>query len=204
MKVSVNKALLSIALCLAVSAAMAASISGKVVGVADGDTVTVLDASHVQHKIRLEGIDAPEKAQAFGQRSKENLSKWVFARQVVVETSKNDKYGRAVGKVVVGGVDANLEQVKAGFAWHYKEYAKEQSATDRARYAQAEVSARSLTLGLWRDANPMPPWVWRHGGKNAPSVVSISSGCPCDGGATCTGKRGGLYCVAPNGKKRYN
>ena len=203
MKLSVNRALFAIALYLAVSAAMADSIAGKVVGVADGDTITVLDANRVQHKVRLEGIDAPEKAQAFGQRSKENLSKWVFGRQVVVETSKLDKYGRAVGKVVVNGVDANLEQLKAGFAWHYKEYAKEQSAADRVRYAQADVSARSMKLGLWRDANPMPPWEWRHGGKNVPSVISQASGCPCDGGATCTGKRGGLYCVAPTGKKVY-
>ena len=203
MNLSVNKALLAFAMCLTVSAATAASIAGKVVGVADGDTVTVLDASHVQHKVRLEGIDAPEKAQPFGQRSKENLSRWVFGRQVVVETSKNDKYGRAVGKVLVGGVDANLEQVKAGFAWHYKQYAKEQSRSDRASYARAEDTARSSRLGLWRDANPMPPWEWRHGGKNIPTAVSLASGCPCDGASICTGKRGGHYCVAPNGKKRY-
>lgn len=203
MKFSVSHAVFAIVLCLTVSAATAASISGKVVGVSDGDTVTVLDASNVQHKIRLEGIDAPEKAQAFGQRSKENLSRWVFGRQVVVETSKNDKYGGAVGKVMVNGVDANLEQVKAGFAWHYKQYAREQSRADRASYARAEDSARSSMLGLWRDANPMPPWEWRHVGKNVPTVVSLASGCPCHAAAICIGKRGGHYCVAPNGKKRY-
>ena len=193
-----------LSLFLVASLSVAGTVTGNVVGVSDGDTVTVLDASHVQHKIRLEGIDAPEKAQPFGQRSKENLSKWVFGREVVVETTKTDKYQRAVGKVLVNRVDANLEQVKAGFAWHYKEYSNEQSAADRVRYAQAEDLARSSKLGLWRDVNPMPPWQWRHGGKNVPSVTSIASGCACDGTATCTGKRGGMYCVTSNGKKRYS
>lgn len=91
-------------------------IVGRVVGVADGDTVTVLDANKQQHKIRLAGIDAPEKRQPFGQRSKESLSALVFARQVTVETDKKDRYGREVGKVRVDGVDANLERLKRGFA----------------------------------------------------------------------------------------
>ena len=204
MRINNAMAILSLSLCLVANLSVAGTIAGKVVGVSDGDTVTVLDASHVQHKVRLEGIDAPEKAQPYGQRSKENLSKWVFGREVVVETTKTDKYQRAVGKVLVNRVDANLEQVKAGFAWHYKEYSKEQSPPDRIRYAQAEDLARSSKLGLWREVNPMPPWQWRHGGKNALSVISIVSGCACDKKATCTGKRGGLYCVTPDGKKRYS
>jgi hypothetical protein len=88
-----------------------------------GDTVTVLDADHRQHKIRLAGIDAPEKAQPFGQRSKENLPRLVFGREVVVEVGKTDRYRREVGKISIDGIDANLEQVKAGLAWHYKAYA---------------------------------------------------------------------------------
>lgn len=140
----------------------AATIDGRVVGVADGDTVTVLDAEKVQHKIRLSGIDAPEKKQPFGQRSKESLSDLVFSKSVTVETDKRDKYGRNVGKVLVDGIDANLEQVKRGLAWHYKQYQREQSPTDQQSYAAAEIEARAAKLGLWRDPEKVPPWEFRH------------------------------------------
>ena len=99
--------------------------------------MTVLDGSMQQHKIRLSGIDAPEKRQPFGQRSKESLSGLVFARQVIVETDKKDRYGREVGKVRIDGIDVNLEQIKRGFAWHYTAYAKEQPWGDRRSYAAA-------------------------------------------------------------------
>lgn len=134
---------------------------GRVVGIADGDTVTVLDRSNTQFKIRLMGIDAPEKKQAFGNKSKQSLSALVFNKQVAVEYSKQDRYGRTVGKIIVDGIDANLEQVKAGMAWHYKQYQNEQSEEDRALYAQAEVQARMEKRGLWLDADPTPPWEWR-------------------------------------------
>lgn len=134
---------------------------GRVVGIADGDTVTVLDSSKVQFKIRLMGIDAPEKKQAFGNKSKQSLSALVFNKQVSVQYSKQDRYGRTVGKIIVNGIDANLEQVKAGMAWHYKQYQNEQSEEDRALYAQAEVQARMEKRGLWFDAEPTPPWEWR-------------------------------------------
>lgn len=140
----------------------AATIEGRVVSVADGDTVTVLDDTNTQHKIRLSGIDAPEKKQPFGQRSKQSLSDLVFAKAVTVETDKRDKYGREVGKVLVGGVDANLVQVQRGFAWHYKAYEREQPATDRKVYADAENEARAARRGLWAEAEPMPPWEFRH------------------------------------------
>lgn len=140
----------------------AATLNGLIVGVTDGDTVTLLDKAQVQHKIRLAGIDAPEKKQAFGMRSKENLSDLVFNRQVTVETGKTDRYGREVGVVFVSGKDANLEQVRQGLAWHYKAYQKEQSETDKALYAHAEVEARAAKRGLWRDAEPVPPWEFRH------------------------------------------
>lgn len=139
----------------------AATIEGRVVGVADGDTVTVLDADKAQHKIRLSGIDAPEKNQPFGQRSKQSLSNLVFAKTVTVETDKRDRYGREVGKVLVGEVDANLMQVQRGFAWHYKAYEREQSVIDRKVYADAEYEARATKRGLWADAVPMPPWEFR-------------------------------------------
>ena len=183
--------------------AHAATITGKVVSVSDGDTITVLDANKTQHKIRLEGIDAPEKAQAFGQRSKQHLSDQVFGKQVDVVSNKTDKYGRSVGKVLVGGKDANLEQVRAGLAWHYKQYQSEQSASDRSAYASAATAAQAQRAGLWSDPKPMPPWDWRHGGKNEPTADSAASGCPCGGANLCTGPRGGQYCISPNGKKKY-
>ena len=103
-------------------------LEGRVVAVADGDTLTVLDAQQKQHKIRLLGIDAPEKAQPFGQKSKESLSLLAFQKQVQVRSSKKDRYGRTVGQVFVGNTDVCLEQVKLGMAWHYKAYQREQVA----------------------------------------------------------------------------
>jgi endonuclease YncB( thermonuclease family) len=136
-------------------------LNGTVVGVADGDTVTVLDASRQQYKIRLMGIDAPEKKQAFGNKSKQALSDLVFNKQVSVEFNKTDKYGRTIGKILVDGLDANLEQVKKGMAWHYKQYQKEQSSVDRTAYAKAEELAKAEKLGLWFDPSPTPPWDFR-------------------------------------------
>lgn len=150
------------ALLLLAHASAADTLLGRVVGVSDGDTVTVLDASNTQWKIRLMGIDAPEKKQAFGNRSTQHLSDFVFNKQVEVEYSKKDKYGRTVGKITVEGIDANLEQVKAGMAWHYKKYQGEQSASDRALYAQTEEEARNEKRGLWIEGDTTPPWEWRH------------------------------------------
>lgn len=131
------------------------------IGVADGDTVTILDSSNTQFRIRLMGIDAPEKKQAFGNRSKQSLSDLVFNKKVTVEYSKKDKYGRTVGKILIDGLDANLEQVKSGMAWHYKQYQSEQAVADRRPYAMAEEQARALKMGLWLDAEHIPPWDWR-------------------------------------------
>jgi len=149
-------------LALALSFPAWADITGNVVGVADGDTITVLDADKVQHKIRLTGIDAPEKKQPFGNRSKQSLSDMVYNKTVTVETDKRDRYGRELGKVLAGGKDVNLGQIRAGFAWHYKAYERTQSATDRQAYADAENEAKAAKRGLWLAADPTPPWVWRH------------------------------------------
>jgi len=153
--------LLLLATLLVAIPSVADTLQGRVVGIADGDTVTVLDASMKQWKIRLMGIDAPEKKQAFGNKSKQHLSDLVYDKQVTVEYHKKDRYGRTVGKIVVDGVDANLEQVKAGMAWHYKQYEKEQSAEDCLLYAQAEEQARTEIRGLWLDGSPTPPWDFR-------------------------------------------
>ena len=155
-----GKALACLLLALA-CAAHAETVTGRVVGVADGDTITVLDADKVQHKIRLAGIDAPEKRQAFGNVSKQSLVDMVDGQSVAVEWVKVDRYGRKVGKVLVDGADANLIQVERGFAWHYKDHEREQSANDRKLYEAAELAAKSARRGLWRDAVPVPPWEWR-------------------------------------------
>lgn len=184
--------------------AYADTLRGRIVGVSDGDTVTLLDAAHEQHKIRLAGIDAPEKSQAFGQRAKEHLSDRVFGQPVTVVGSKTDRYGRLVGKVIVSGTDANLMQLRAGMAWHYKQYENEQTPADRRLYAQTERAAQDQRVGLWRDANPQPPWDFRHGtAAQATPAAEAQSTCPCGGIARCTGPKGGQYCLTPSGNKRY-
>ncbi len=121
----------------------------------------VLDANYKQHKIRLAGIDVPERRQAYGLASRKHLASIVAGQQVRIEYQKRDRYGRIVGKVLLDGIDVCLEQVKVGFAWHYKKYQHEQSAEDRELYADAENKARNERLGLWRENNPNPPWEFR-------------------------------------------
>ena len=141
--------------------AYAKTIEGLVVGVADGDTITVLDQQKNTYKIRLQGIDAPEKKQAFGEKSKQSLHDLVHSKQVRIEYDKEDKYGRIVGKVTVDDVDVCLQQLVLGMAWHYKKYQSEQSVSDRAVYSDTELKSKSLKLGLWSDDTPMPPWEFR-------------------------------------------
>ena len=125
------------------------------------DRLTLLDASKTQHRIRLDGIDAPESGQPFGNRSKQSLSDLVIRKEARASCPKTDRYGRQVCQVKVVGVDVGLEQIRRGMAWHFKGYATEQSSEDRAAYATAEVQAREAGRGLWGDAHPMPPWEWR-------------------------------------------
>jgi endonuclease YncB( thermonuclease family) len=126
-------------------------LRGRVVGVSDGDTITVLDETKQRHVVRLMGIDAPERAQAFGQMAKQSLSDLVFNRDVSVTWFKKDRYGRTVGQVYVDDTDVCLEQIKRGLAWHYKRYEREQSVEDRTRYADAEEQARISKSGLWEE-----------------------------------------------------
>lgn len=153
--------------CLALASlglAWADELQGRVVKVADGDTITVLDAQRQQHVIRLAGIDAPEKSQPFGQKSKAHLSQAVFGQTVTVTFDKRDRYGRIVGQVRVLGEDANLRQLQAGWAWHYKQYQNEQTPDQRSVYDAAERAAREKRLGLWQGqgpASPEPPWDYR-------------------------------------------
>jgi endonuclease YncB( thermonuclease family) len=156
-----SSVLILLAYLVATTLASAATFSGRVVSIADGDTLTILDAQHQQHKIRLQGIDAPESRQSFGKVSKHNLSSLVAGRDVTIEYLKFDRYGRAVGKVLMSGLDANLEQVRSGLAWIYTDYEDELTPSDRSLYRAAERQARALHAGLWAERNPLPPWVFR-------------------------------------------
>ena len=135
---------------------------GKVVGITDGDTITVLDADKTEHKIRLMGIDAPESKQDFGNESKKALSNYIYQREVTVEYKKQDRYKRKVGKVILDKQDICLQMIKDGLAWHYKDYEKEQSKTDRDLYRQAELKARNEKVGLWQDSKAIKPNAFRH------------------------------------------
>ena len=132
----------------------------KVVNVLDGDTVYVLDQVNTRHKVRLMGIDAPEKKQPFGTKSKQNLSAMVAGQFIEVEYNKEDWWKRKIGKLFKDGQDINLKQVKQGFAWHYKQYQKEQSKLDRVLYSSAEIEARKKRIGLW-SAPAVAPWDYR-------------------------------------------
>ena len=135
---------------------------GKVVGITDGDTITVLDADKTEHKIRLMGIDAPESKQDFGNESKKALSNYIYQREVTVEYKKQDRYKRKVGKVILDKQDICLQMIKDGLAWHYKDYEKEQSKTDRDLYSQAEVKARESRIGIWQLSKAIKPSEFRH------------------------------------------
>ena len=128
---------------------------GKVVKVSDGDTVTILTSDKTQHKIRLNDIDAPEKKQAFGNKSKDNLAKYIAGKTVTVQYQKKDKYKRILGTIYYNNTDINLQQVKDGYAWVYKKYSNNQT------YYKAEKLARDKRVGLWVDKNPLEPWEFR-------------------------------------------
>ena len=142
-------------------------LKGRVVGVHDGDTVTLLMAGNRQIKVRLAQIDAPETTQAFGQRSQQSMSEMVFNKTITVEKETTDKYGRTVGTLFFEGVDANKEQVKRGMAWVYRHYLHDQSLLP------LEEAARQTKMGLWADTNPMAPWDYRHGGKKKPPGIHL-------------------------------
>lgn len=122
---------------------------GKVVGVTDGDTITVIDAENAEHKVRLMGIDAPEKTQDFGIQAKRVLSNLIYQKPVAVEYKKQDRYKRKVGKVILNNQDICLQMIQDGWAWHYKDYEKEQSKSDRDLYSQAAQSSL-VNLGTSR------------------------------------------------------
>ncbi len=153
---------LSVAPCaLELGAVHAENLSGKVIRVADGDTLTLRSSQPLDYRIRISGIDAPEKGQPYGNRSKQNLAQLALNKQAQADCYKTDRYQRKVCRVVVEGRDVGLEQVREGAAWWYRLYAKEQTVAERREFGEAEDQAKAAKVGLWREANPVPPWEWR-------------------------------------------
>jgi micrococcal nuclease len=134
---------------------MGQTITGRVVGVSDGDSLTLLVQGNRQIKVRLDGIDAPEAGQEFSKNAKDGLSRLVFGKDVTLKVTGTDRYDRTLGVIHVGGVNANVELVRHGLAWHYKKY------SDDRELARAEIDARAARTGLWSGFNPMPPWEYR-------------------------------------------
>lgn len=140
-------------------------MTGRVIGVTDGDTLTFLDAGSVSHKIRLSEIDAPEKCQNFGLESRDYLISLALNKTAEVVIDTTDMYGRDVAKVTVTGYSetVNKAQLRAGMAWVYDQYATDTSLDT------IEANARLNKIGLWSDTNPIEPWVWRHSGYGCSS-----------------------------------
>jgi len=134
----------------------------KVIKIVDGDTIDVLDANNESRRIRLQGIDAPERTQAFGTVSRQHLYDLLFGKDVTLQGEKTDRYDRILCKVLVEGQDVNLEQINAGLAWFYRQYEKELSSDDSDSYSKAESEAHNAKRGLWSDPAPTPPWEYRH------------------------------------------
>ena len=150
--------LIAVVYCVLCSLVFAESMSGRCVGVADGDTFTLLVEGNRQEKIRLWGIDAPEGGQDFGQASKKALRSLIHNRELRVDVTGQDRYGRTIGKVYLGSDYINLRMVRSGYAWHFLKY-----APNDADLAAAEQAARKDRTGLWRQGNPLAPWDWRKG-----------------------------------------
>ena len=142
---------------------------GRVVSIQDGDTLTVLVARR-QIKVRLAGIDAPERDQPFGEKSWQSLSQMAFNRTVSVAMQKIDDYGRTVGTVTVARLNVEGEQVQRGLAWVYRQYSHD------SQLLALEAEAKAARRGLWADANPIPPWDWRHGGQSRQVPEQSASG----------------------------
>jgi len=151
------------AMFLTVSApASAATFSGEVVSILDGDTVEVL-VNQRPVRVRLAEIDAPEirhgtrnPGQPFGERSRQSLAGMIFRQNVIIDAEGTDQYGRTIGTIMEGNVNVNAEMVRLGMAWVYRHYSHDPALI------QLEQQARAERRGLWADPNPVPPWDYRH------------------------------------------
>lgn len=188
-----------IALCLALLLPLAAQAqqSCLVVGITDGDTLKArcgAPGSYQQVIVRISEIDAPEKTQPFGQKSKQSLSDLCFQALAVITSTKTDRYGRTVARVECNGKDVALHQVQAGMAWWYVKYGTDQSVQ------AAEQQARRTRAGLWADAAPVAPWEYRHPASGTAPHQTTSTAHD----STChIGPRGGTYTITASGRKNY-
>lgn len=158
-----RRALLLAALLLGQPAA-ATELLGQVVGIHDGDTLTLLTPENRQVRVRLAGIDAPESRQPYGTRAQQVLSSLSFRQRVRVVVQDTDRYGRTVGRVWAGALDLNAELVRRGAAWVYRQYNRDPALPP------LEAEARQAKRGLWAlpASEQVAPWVWRHNGGSAP------------------------------------
>lgn len=170
----------------ALSQAHARQITCKVVGIADGDTLTCLHNRN-QLKVRLQHIDAPESGQAFGQKSKQALANMVFKKQVTLQISGYDRYQRVLAVVWDGNRNINLALVEQGMAWAYRQ--------TQPQYQQAEQTARQKRIGLWIDKNPINPSDWRNSKRSnsAENLQKIPQNQPLASGVNCSVKRSCAY-----------
>ena len=182
--------LLVLVLLLLPSIVCSETINGKVIKVADGDTITILTPGNEQIKIRLSAVDTPESSQAFGKRAKQFTSRMVYKKNVQVEKETVDRYGRTVGFVYIDGANLNEEIIRNGHGWVYRKYCTADYCND---WLKQEEKARNAQIGLWADQNPQPPWEWRAEHRNGKSSgnngnVSVAN----TSAAVVTGARGSI------------
>ena len=176
--------------------------TGKVTGVADGDTITVLHDGKSE-KIRLHGIDTPERQQAYGNKAKALTNSLVRGRTIEVMPQTVDRYGRTVALVYVDGQSLNELLIRNGYAWVYQKYCKDSFCSE---WSRLEELARSQKKGMWQDPHIVPPWEWRHSGQTAAPLFASSDGKKSGDsvtGAAFHGNVSSLKFHAP-GCKAYN
>lgn len=154
---------------LSMTSSMAATWSGKVIGVTDGDTITVL-LNRESVKIRFYGIDTPEGGQEFGKQATKQMKKLVSRKTVEVTDYDTDRYGRSVSVVKVGDLNVNRAMIESGYAWQYQKYCKKSFCRE---WLQLEEDARAAKIGLWKDKNAVPPWEWRKQRREAKSSYDV-------------------------------
>lgn len=150
-------------ICAWSTALPAQEIAGRVVGIADGDSFTLLTVDKREIEVRLAEIDAPERGQPYGSRSREQLSMLIFQQEVVVDVQTVDRYGRTVGRPYRGELDVCAEMVRTGAAWAYRQYLRDD------QLLELESDAREARRGVWglSEAENQPPWEWRRFGGEA-------------------------------------
>ncbi|MBA7713009.1 hypothetical protein ES703_122004 [subsurface metagenome] len=160
---------LSLLIALMIGIVVGAEPTGRVVRITDGDTIT-LRLEGRRERVRLSGIDAPERAQPFGERARQHIASLCFQRLVTLSDTSRDVYGRLLAVVTTDSVNVNRAMVRDGFAWHYHEYSSD------ATLAQLHSEARAAKCGLWSDADPVAPWDFRRGAYEASQPDSQTAG----------------------------